>query len=159
VGYVELKSFADMDCSIAQCLEVVGERWSMLIVRDCFLGFSRFDDFQRRLGISRNVLQQRLAKLVQAGVLERVLYCEHPARYDYRLTERGRDLWPVMAAMRQWGDRHVAPNGPPVQMLHKGCQTSTFVDFVCGSCGEKLRPGDLTALPGKGRAAASGHVA
>jgi DNA-binding HxlR family transcriptional regulator len=154
-----------MDCSIAQCLEVVGERWSMLILRDCFLGYTRFDDFQRRLGISRNVLQQRLVKLVQAGVLERVLYCEHPARYDYRLTERGRDLWPVMAAMRQWGDRHAAPNGPPVQMVHKECQSSTFVDFVCGSCGEKLRAGDLTALPGKGRGAgrergaASGQVA
>jgi DNA-binding HxlR family transcriptional regulator len=156
---VELKSFADMDCSIAQCLEVVGERWSMLILRDCFLGFSRFDDFQRRLGISRNVLQQRLVKLVQEDVLERVLYCEHPERYDYRLTERGRDLWPVMAAMRQWGDRHAAPNGPPVQMFHKECQSPTVVDFVCGSCGEQLHAGDLTALPGRGREAHSSHGA
>ena len=161
VGFVELKSFADMDCSIAQCIEVVGDRWSMLILRDCFLGVTRFDEFQRRLGISRNILQQRLAKLVDAGVLNRVTYCEHPARYDYRLTERGQDLWPVMAAMRQWGDRHAAPNGPPVEIFHKGCQSLTHLDFVCGCCGEKLHPGNVTALPGKGRSGArppSPHV-
>ena len=93
-----------MDCSVAQCLEVVGEWWSMLVVRDCFLGVTRFEDFQRRLGISRNILQQRLKTLVDAGVLVRVPYSEHPPRYDYRLTDKGRDLWPVLTAMRQWGD-------------------------------------------------------
>jgi DNA-binding HxlR family transcriptional regulator len=152
---MELKSFADMDCSIAQCVEVVGDRWSMLILRDCFLGVTRFDEFQRRLGISRNILQQRLVKLVDAGVLNRIPYSEHPARYDYRLTERGQDLWPVMAAMRQWGDRHAAPNGPPVEIFHKGCQSSTHLDFVCGSCGEKLHPGNVTAQPGRGRSGAN----
>jgi DNA-binding HxlR family transcriptional regulator len=151
---VELKSFADMDCSIAQCVEVVGDRWSILILRDCFLGVTRFDEFQRRLGISRNILQQRLVKLVDAGVLNRVPYTEHPARYDYQLTERGLDLWPVMAAMRQWGDRHAAPNGPPVEVFHTGCRSSTHMDFVCGSCGEKLHPGNVTARPGTGRSAA-----
>ena len=161
VRFVELKSFADMDCSVAQCIEVVGDRWSMLILRDCFLGVTRFDEFQRRLGISRNILQQRLAKLVDAGVLNRVTYCEHPARYDYRLTERGQDLWPVMAAMRQWGDRYAAPNGPPVEIFHQGCQSATYLDFVCGCCGEKLHPRSVTALPGKGRSGArppSPHV-
>lgn len=152
---MELKSFADMDCSIAQCVEVVGDRWSILILRDCFLGVTRFDEFQRRLGISRNILQQRLVKLVDAGVLSRVPYCEHPTRYDYRLTERGKDLWPVMSAMRQWGDRHAAPNGPPVEIFHKGCQSSTYLDFVCGSCGEQLHPGDVTVRPGRGRSGAS----
>jgi DNA-binding HxlR family transcriptional regulator len=151
---VELKSFADMDCSIAQCVEVVGDRWSILILRDCFLGVSRFDEFQRRLGISRNILHQRLVKLVDAGVLNRVPYWDHPARYDYRLTERGQDLWPVMAAMRQWGDRHAAPNGPPVEIVHKDCQSSAHMDFVCGSCGDKLHPGNVTARPGSGRRAA-----
>jgi len=101
---MERKSFADMDCSVAQCLEVVGEWWSMLVVRDAFLGVTRFDAFQERLGISRNILQQRLARLVDAGVLRREPYCEHPRRYDYRLTDKGRDLWPVLTAMRQWGD-------------------------------------------------------
>jgi DNA-binding HxlR family transcriptional regulator len=152
---VELKSFAGMDCSIAQCVEAVGDRWSMLILRDCFLGFTRFDDFQRRLGISRNILHQRLVKLVDAGVLNRVPYCDHPARYDYRLTERGLDLWPVLAAMRQWGDRHAAPDGPPVEIFHPACQSSTHLDFVCGSCGEKLHPGNVTARPGPGRTGAS----
>ena len=80
---MERKSFAEMDCSVAQCLEVIGEWWSMLIVRDAFLGVSRFDDFQRRLGISRNILQQRLGRLVEAGVLERVPYSERPPRHDY----------------------------------------------------------------------------
>ena len=83
---MERKSFADMDCSVAQCLEVVGDWWTMLIVRDTFLGVTRFEDFQRRLGISRNILQQRLSKLVDAGILVRVPYSEHPPRSDYRLT-------------------------------------------------------------------------
>ncbi len=106
---VERKSFADMHCSVAQCLEVVGEWWSLLILRDVFLGVTRFDDFQERLGISRNILNQRLNHLVDAGVLQKVPYSEHPLRYDYRLTSTGRDLWPVLTAMRQWGDRHAAP--------------------------------------------------
>ena len=110
---MERKSFADMDCSVAQCLEVVGEWWSMLIVRDAFLGVTRFEDFQRRLGISRNILQQRLGQLVDAGVLQRVPYSEHPPRDDYRLTDKGRDLWPVLTAMRQWGDAYAARTGHP----------------------------------------------
>src|SRR5579863_10655158 len=92
VGRVERKSFAAMHCSVAQCLEVVGEWWSMLIIRDAFLGVTRFDQFQERLGISRNVLNQRLARLVDSGVLAKVPYSRHPPRYDYRLTEKGRDL-------------------------------------------------------------------
>src|ERR1700722_13897266 len=108
---MERKSFSEMHCSIAQCLEVVGEWWSMLIVRDAFLGVSRFDVFQERLGISRNVLNERLAKLVDAEVLEKEPYSEHPLRYDYRLTDKGRDLWPVLTTMRQWGDKYAAPDG------------------------------------------------
>ncbi len=105
-----------MHCSVAQCLEVVGEWWSMLIVRDVFLGVTRFDDFQERLGISRNILNLRLSRLVEAGVLEKVPYSKHPLRYDYRLTDKGRDLWPVLTAMRQWGDRYAAPDGPPLRL-------------------------------------------
>ena len=114
LDFVERKSFADMHCSVAQCLEVVGEWWSMLILRDVFLGVTRFDDFQERLGISRNILNQRLNHLVETGVLEKVRYSDHPPRYDYRLTDKGRDLWPVLTAMRQWGDRYAAPDGPPL---------------------------------------------
>jgi DNA-binding HxlR family transcriptional regulator len=147
---VERKSFADMDCSVAQCLEVVGEWWSMLIVRDVFLGVSRFDDFQKRLGISRNILQQRLARLVEAGVLTRVAYSEHPPRYDYRLTDKGRDLWPVLTAMRQWGDRHAAPAGPPLVVAHKACGSMAEAVLVCGSCGEPIGPRDVEAKPSGG---------
>jgi DNA-binding HxlR family transcriptional regulator len=151
---VERKSFADMDCSVAQCLEVVGEWWSMLIVRDAFLGVTRFDDFQRRLGISRNILQQRLARLVDAGVLARDPYSEHPPRHDYRLTDKGRDLWPVLTAMRQWGDRHAAPSGPPLEVVHKNCGAASDAVLVCGSCGERIGPRDVVARarPGHGGA-------
>jgi len=148
---MERKSFAGMDCSVAQCLEVVGEWWSMLILRDVFLGVSRFEEFQRRLGISRNILQQRLSKLVESGVLVRVPYSEHPPRFDYRLTDKGRDLWPVITAMRQWGDVYAAPSGPPIQVTHTACGSTAPTILVCGSCGEALGPRDVHAdgVPGR----------
>jgi DNA-binding HxlR family transcriptional regulator len=147
---VERKSFSDMHCSVAQCLEVVGEWWSMLILRDVFLGVTRFDDFQERLGISRNILNQRLNRLVEAGVLEKVPYSEHPPRYDYRLTDKGRDLWPVLTAVRQWGDRYAAPDGPPLQVTHKACGEITDAVMVCSSCGEPIGALDVRAVPGPG---------
>src|SRR5580658_4336869 len=144
-----------MHCSVAQCLEVVGEWWSMLILRDVFLGISRFDEFQERLGISRNILNQRLNRLVEAGVLAKVRYQEHPPRYDYRLTEKGRDLWPVLNAMRQWGDRWEAPNGPPVVMEHETCgHVGAFVP-VCEHCREPLDRRAMTLRAGPG--ALAGH--
>ena len=113
---MQRRSFEDMNCSVAQCLEVVGEWWSLLIVRDAFLGVRRFDDFQARLGISRNILNQRLLHLVDYGVLERMPYQDNPPRSEYRLTDKGRDLWQVVTAMRQWGDKWAAPNGPPLRI-------------------------------------------
>jgi DNA-binding HxlR family transcriptional regulator len=145
---MERKSFADMHCSVAQCLEVVGEWWSMLILRDAFLGVTRFDDFQRRLGVSRNILNQRLSHLVEEGVLNKVPYSEHPPRSDYRLTDKGRDLWPVVTAMRQWGDRYSAPDGPPVVVTHKGCTGDAVM--ACSVCGEHLGARDMQAVPGPG---------
>ena len=108
VEVVQRTSFEDMNCSVAQCLEVIGEWWSMLIVRDTFLGVRRFDDFQARLGISRNILTARLTSLVEAGVLDKVPYQERPLRHEYRLTAKGRDLWPVLTTMREWGDKWIA---------------------------------------------------
>jgi DNA-binding HxlR family transcriptional regulator len=143
-------SFRAMNCSVAQCLEVVGEWWSMLIVRDAFLGISRFDDFQARLGISRNVLNQRLSHLVDEGVLERVPYQERPTRWDYRLTEKGRDLWHVITAMRQWGDRWAAPDGAPVQIVHKACGQVTEAVPTCSECGEALQVRAVRAVAGPG---------
>jgi DNA-binding HxlR family transcriptional regulator len=147
---VERKSFADMHCSVAQTLEVVGEWWSMLILRDAFLGVTRFDDFQQRLGISRNILNRRLNRLVETGILTKAPYSEHPPRYDYRLTGKGRDLWPVLTAMRQWGDEHAAAKGPPVEMVHKGCGAVADAVLVCSSCGEPIGPRDVRAVPGPG---------
>ncbi len=140
-----------MDCSVAQCLEVVGEWWSMLIVRDTFMGVTRFEDFQRRLGISRNVLRDRLTSLIEAGVLVRVAYSEHPLRYDYKLTKKGRDLWPVLTAMRQWGDTYAAPSGPPIELVHQGCGEVTHAELSCAWCGERLTYKNVKAVPGPGR--------
>jgi DNA-binding HxlR family transcriptional regulator len=144
------KSFEDMNCSVAQCLEAVGEWWSLLIVRDAFLGIRRFDDFQARLGISRNVLNQRLSRLVEQGVLVRVPYQEHPPRYDYRLTDKGRDLWPVVTAMRQWGDKWAAPDGPPVEIVHTACGHVSEAVPTCSHCGEPLDARGVRAVPGSG---------
>ncbi len=141
-----------MDCSVAQCLEVVGEWWSMLIIRDAFLGVTKFEDFHRRLGISRNILQQRLTKLVDEGVLLRRPYSEHPPRDDYRLSAKGRDLWPVLTAMRQWGDKYAAPSGPPVVLVHTSCGQETTAVFMCDKCGERLDLHDSTVKECAGRA-------
>jgi len=151
VDVMERKSFADMDCSVAQCLEIIGEWWTMLIVRDVFLGVSRFEDFQRRLGISRNILQQRLTKLVEAGVLIRVPYSDHPPRDDYRLTGKGRDLWPILTAMRQWGDAHAAPDGPPIEVVHDACGHTDPLVLMCPACGEPVGLRDVHAVSGPGR--------
>jgi DNA-binding HxlR family transcriptional regulator len=147
---MERKSFSEMHCSVAQCLEVVGEWWSLLIMRDALLGVRRFDEFQERLGISRNVLSQRLAKLVDAGVLAKVAYSEHPPRFDYKLTDKGRDLWPVVTAMRQWGDKHAAPDGPPLQVIHKECGEVCEAALTCSVCAQPIGPRDVRAIPGPG---------
>jgi len=147
---MQRKSYADMPCQVAQCLEVVGEWWSMLIVRDAFLGVTRFDDFQRRLGISRNILQHRLTHLVEAGVLARVPYSTHPPRDEYRLTDKGRDLWPVLTAMRQWGERYAAPFGPAIEVIHDRCGATLGAALVCAACGDPVGPGEVHAIPGPG---------
>ena len=139
-----------MSCSVAQCLEVVGEWWTMLIVRDAFLGIRRFDDFQARTGISRNVLAARLEHLVDNGVLERRQYQDRPPRHEYVLTEKGRDLWHVLTAMREWGDRWAAPEGPPVELVHRACDHVTHTAVVCDHCGEPLDARSVRAVPGPG---------
>src|ERR1035438_7915983 len=139
-----------MHCSVAQCLEVVGEWWSLLILADGFLGVTRFDDFQERLGISRNVLNQRLAHLVEAGGLVKVPYSEHPPRHDYRLTDKGREWWPVLTTMRQWGDKYAAPDGPPPELIHKDCGEVSQTVLTCTTCGEPIGARNVRAIPGPG---------
>jgi DNA-binding HxlR family transcriptional regulator len=138
-------------CSVAGALEVVGERWSLLIVRDVFMGLRRFDEIQASLGIARNVLQARLTRLVDHGVLERRLYQERPPRHEYRLTEKGIELWPTMVALMQWGDRHAAQAaGPPVRLEHRECGGGVDEHRVCESCGARLSARDVRALAGAG---------
>jgi DNA-binding HxlR family transcriptional regulator len=150
---VQRTSFEGITCSVAQCLEVVGEWWTLLIVRDAFLGVTRFDHFQARLGISRNILTQRLNHLVDGGILTRVRYTDHPPRSEYRLTSKGRELWHVVVAMRQWGDRWAAPDGPPVQTRHTSCGHIVTAVPVCSHCGEPLDARSVTAIPGPGASA------
>jgi DNA-binding HxlR family transcriptional regulator len=145
-------TYENQTCSAARALEVVGERWTMLIVRDAFLGVRRFDDFQRSLGIARNVLQARLGRLVENGILERVRYQERPERFEYRLTEKGVDLWPLMVSLLAWGDRHAAPDGPPVVLEHRGCGGRVNDRRICDSCGALLGPRDVKATRGAARA-------
>jgi DNA-binding HxlR family transcriptional regulator len=138
-------------CSIAGALEVIGERWSLLIVRDIFLGLRRFDEIQENLGIARNVLQARLTRLQEQGVLEKRLYQERPERYEYRLTEKGLDLWPTIVALMQWGDRYAGlPAGPVVLLEHRGCGGAVDEHRVCAACGATLSVRDARAIPGPG---------
>jgi DNA-binding HxlR family transcriptional regulator len=143
-------TYEDESCSVAAALEVVGERWSLLILREVFLGVRRFDEIQADLGIARNVLGTRLTRLVEQGVLEKRLYQERPARWEYRLTEKGLDLWPTLVALMQWGDRHAAPAGPPVLLEHRGCGGGVDDHRVCESCGAPLSLADVRARPGPG---------
>lgn len=143
-------SFEDMNCSIAQCLEVVGEWWTLLIVRDALFGVTRFDDFRSRLGIARNVLTQRLEHLVAQGILEKTPYQDNPVRYDYLLTDKGRSLWQILAAMRQWGDEWAAPDGPPIETVHKPCGHVTTVRPTCSECGEPVNVKALRVQLGPG---------
>ena len=150
-GSVRKVSFADMNCSIAQTLELVGEWWTLLILRDSFLGIRRFDDFVERLGISRNVLTDRLDKLVDAEILERRPYDEGRGRYDYVLTERGWALWPVLTALRQWGDEWLLGEGnEPIVLRHLDCGNLTHVEATCSECGERLDARSIRAEPGPG---------
>ena len=136
---VERTSFAGMNCSIARTLEIVGEWWTPLILRDAFLGLSRFEEFQGSLGIARNVLTKRLATLVQAGIMERHRYQDHPERFEYRLTEAGRELFPIVVSLLQWGDRWTAGEaGPPLLLVHEPCGQPGGGMLVCSYCGEEI---------------------
>jgi DNA-binding HxlR family transcriptional regulator len=132
------RTYSDQDCSVARALEVVGERWTILILRDAFLGVRRFDDFQRSLGIARNVLQARLRRLVDEGLLERRRYQERPVRHEYCLTARGQDLWPVLLALMEWGDRHRTEGASAPRAVHRGCGGVLAQRCTCTACGSEV---------------------
>jgi DNA-binding HxlR family transcriptional regulator len=143
--------YKDQNCSIARALELVGERWTLLVLRDVFLGVRRFDALQLDLGVARNVLATRLERLVEQGILEKAAYQERPLRYEYRLTEKGLDLWPVIVELLRWGDRHAAPaGGPPVVLRHRDCGGTLGERRICTSCGAFLERGDVRAEAGPG---------
>ncbi len=144
------RTYDNQICSVARTLEAIGDRWTMLVIRDAFLGLRRFDDFQRDLGVARNVLADRLGRLVDEGILERRLYQKRPERHEYRLTEKGRDLWPVMIGLMKWGDRHApAEGGPPTVILHRDCGGELDERLMCRRCGE---PVDVRSAEGRRRA-------
>lgn len=145
------RTYEGQDCSIARTLEVVGERWTLLVLRECFMGTARFDDFQRRLGIARNVLQTRLERLVEEDVLERRPYQERPLRCEYRLTAQGRDLLPVLLALLEWGDRHRSPDGPRVAIAHARCGGPVNASLVCGRCGATVGIHSIAIEPRRAR--------
>jgi len=147
---MQRKSFDKMPCPIARSLERVGEWWSILILRDALHGLTRFDQFQKSLGIAPNMLTRRLNGLVDNDILKRVSYQDHPPRWEYRLTAKGRDLWHVVIAMRQWGDRWAAPDGPPLKMKHTACGHVVQAVAVCSQCGERLDVHGVSAVLGPG---------
>ena len=148
------RTYEGQQCSIARSLEIVGERWTLLVLRDAFLGIRRFDDFQRDLGIARNVLTDRLGRLVDEGILDRRRYQERPERFEYRLTERGRDLWPTLHALATWGDAHAAPGGPPRLFRHRDCGGAVTERRTCAKCGAELDVRDVEVRDGPGLKAA-----
>jgi DNA-binding HxlR family transcriptional regulator len=145
------RTYESQNCSVARTLEVLGDRWTILLVRDAFLGIRRFEDFQRDLGVARNVLADRLGRLVDEGVLERRRYQERPERFEYRLTEKGIDLWPVTVALMHWGDRHYpAEGGSPRVIRHRDCGGELTRHLTCASCGAELGPRDVVTESGPG---------
>jgi DNA-binding HxlR family transcriptional regulator len=145
--------FGDMACSIARTLDVIGEPWSPLILRDVYVGINRFEQLQQELGISRKVLTERLRWLVEQGVLERREYSNRPPRHEYLLTTKGQELCDLLLVMVRWGDRWTAGEaGPPVLYRHHACHEISHVELACSVCGQPMSALDLDVLPGPGAA-------
>jgi len=139
----------DQTCSVARALSVVGERWTLLILRDAFLGTRRFEQFQQHLGITRHRLSERLSKLVEHAVLVKVPYQDRPIRYDYRLTRKGLALYPVLMSLGRWGDEWMeAGEGVPLSYVHHSCGKPTQAAITCSECGEALRPQEVETRVG-----------
>jgi DNA-binding HxlR family transcriptional regulator len=142
-------SFSDWKCPIARTLDIVGEPWTLLVVRDLAVGISRFDALHRNLGVSRKVLSDRLATLREHGIADRTAYQGNPPRYDYWLTEKGVELALLLLGIQAWGERWVlGDEASPVVMRHDPCGAIVAPRLACSDCGEPLRVEDLTPLPG-----------
>ena len=145
------RDYPDQVCSIARSLEVVGERWTLLILRDALVGLTRFEEFQARLGIASNVLTNRLKRLCDEELLTRVPDPERPGRPKYVLTDKGRELGPALIVLMKWGDRYYpTPGGPPRLTLHAGCGGNIGPDLRCDRCGKHAARGEIELPPGPG---------
>jgi DNA-binding HxlR family transcriptional regulator len=147
---VKRSSVGHFNCSIARALDIVGEWWTLLVLRDVFLGVRRFEAIQADLGIARNVLSDRLTTLVDNGVLTKRQYLEHPERYEYVLTDMGRDLVPVLLALMRWGDRWLSPEGPPMLLVHRECGQPIGWGEHCAHCGVAVDPRHVRMIRGPG---------
>lgn len=137
----------DVGCSIDRALQIMGDRWTILILRDAFRGIRRFDDFRRDLDIARPVLAERLKRLVDAGVMTKERYQEHPERYEYRLSRMGRELSPALVALMRWGDEHLS-DAPPTVLVHDECGTELHQGFWCPSCRTRFDERHIASRPG-----------
>jgi DNA-binding HxlR family transcriptional regulator len=153
---VARNDFGAMNCSMARALDVIGDPWTPLVLRDLYLGLTRFDELAEDLGVARNLLARRLDHLVDRGVVERRRYQAHPPRYDYWLTAAGREVVPILMALTAWGDRWVGPNeGPPIQFRH-ACGTVVEPAVTCPACHQPFTLSSVTPVPGPGHKPAEG---
>ncbi len=153
------RDIGDQTCSIARALSAVGDRWTLLVLREAFLGVRRFDDMHAHLGATRHLLADRLRKLVEHGVLERVQYRERPQRFEYRLTAKGRDLSPVIVGLVRWGVRGMADDRvSPMELVHKDCGHTMLPELACPACGKPVQARDVVARPGPGLRALEGET-
>jgi len=141
---VKHDELADVYCSVARTWAVIGERWTMLILRECFRGERRYDHFRSKLGLSSNVLNDRLALLTAEGVLDRVPYQDNPPRHEYRLTTKGQDLYPVLLAVMAWGDTYTTDT-PPLRLTHTPCGHPADPTMTCAHCGQPVRWREMSA--------------
>ena len=149
----------ELPCSVARALSIVGDRWTLLILRDCFMGTKRFDKFQKQIGLSRHRLTDRLNKLVENEILKKVPYQEKPVRYEYRLTRKGVEFYPVLMTLAKWGDTWMDGNdGPPIEYLHTRCNHKMSVEISCSECGETINPKEVIPQFGPGLKAFSERV-
>ena len=150
-GRVDWSDYARTGCALGGAVEIVGDRWTMKVLRELFLGVRRFGAIQRNTGVAKNILADRLQWLVANGILTREQYRERPARYEYRLTEKGLDLYPVLVGLMAWGAKHAPSAAAPLVLVqHKGCGAVGLPQLTCSGCGEPVGPRDMRALVGPG---------
>jgi len=145
------QAIKDEPCSVARTLSIIGDRWTLLVIRDCFLGTRCFEDFQKQLKVTRHLLSDRLRKLVDRGILEKVTYTEHSRRFEYRLTEKGVDLFPIIMAIVRWGDQWMAEEGaPPIEYEHVNCGKKMKAVLCCSECHEEIQAKKIRPMIGPG---------